>query len=408
MILEYIKLSLNELFNNKLRSFLSLIGIVIGVAVVFIIFSISDIANVAITNQITGNNGAININYVKDRKNAEEILSQSFGSNFGMSSSKTFYYSLADLDVLRKVEGVSDAMANYTAQAQGVLDRKKFSVTVKKNTDNFIDFFGHKVLNGKLFSEYNSKERVNLAIVSEKFVENTLKIKNEEAIGKTINIKNRVFTIVGVIDSPMKANASFVLLPTEAYELMFSDSTIGFLSVKIAPGSDLKKTSTNAVIELNKAHNYIDTKNGYVLEDLSFITNQIKQMTGILSIVMGIIASISLLVAGIGVMNIMLVSVVERTKEIGVKRAIGASKGAIQFQFMIESCLLTLLGGVFGVVIGMGVIQLALILLKMQLPINIGYVVFSLVFSLSLGLLFGYLPSKRAANLNIIEAIQSE
>lgn len=408
MIFEYLKLSVQELINNKLRSFLSLIGIVIGVAVVFIIFSISDIANIAITNEITGSNGSVNINYVKDRTDKMEVLNSSLTSSFGGMGDKSYHYDPEDLDDLIAIEGVNDALAVYSTTQKVKLNRVPFSLGVKRISPNFMDFYQFEMIAGNPIEAYPEDERINLAVVNEGVFNYDLGITPEESIGKTISIKNRLFTIVGVTNTPTQGMSSFVAISDEAYDLMFSKSTIQYFSVKVAPGSDLNETAEIAADRLNEMHNYTNTKNGYAVEDLSFIIDQITQVTGILSLIMGIIASISLLVAGIGVMNIMLVSVVERTREIGVKRAIGASKGAVQFQFIVESCLLTLVGGIIGVIIGIGVIEIALNVLKMELPINIGYVVFALIFSITLGLLFGYLPSKRAANLNIIEAIQSE
>ncbi|SJZ53667.1 ABC transporter permease [Anaerorhabdus furcosa] len=408
MIFEYIKLSVRELLNNKLRSFLSLIGIVIGVAVVFIIFSISDIANVAITNQITGTNGSVNINYVKDRTDKFEVLNQSMNSNFGGMGSKQYVFDLNDLEDLKQIKGVEDALAVATAYENVKVNRDTFQVAIRSAPENFMDFYEFKMVAGNSFDAYPKDERINLAIINDKILDDYLQIPAEQAIGQKIKIKNRLFTIAGVTNTPNQNLGTMIAIDQEAYDLMYSKGTIQYLSVKVKPGEDLETTSQLAVDKLNEIHGYQNTKNGYALEDLSFFIQQVTQVTGILSLVMGIIASISLLVAGIGVMNIMLVSVVERTREIGVKRAIGASKSAIRIQFIVESCLLTLIGGIIGVTIGIGVIKIALMVLNMQLPINGSYVAFALVFSITLGILFGYLPSKRAANLNIIEAIQSE
>ncbi|MEG0562811.1 ABC transporter permease [Anaerorhabdus sp.] len=408
MIFEYVKLSIRELLNNKLRSFLSLIGIVIGVAVVFIIFSISDIANVAITDQITGTNGSVNINYVKDKTDKMQILNSSMNSSFGGMGEKSYVFDITDLDELRKVEGVEDAIQVASATENVKVNRETFGASVRSATENFMDFYEFEMVAGLPISAYPKEEQLNLAIVNDKILEYYLNIPASEAIGQKIKIRNRLFTICGVTNTPSQQMGTLIAISHEAYDLMYSQGTIQYFSVKVSPGSDLETTSQLAVDRLNEIHGYTNTKNGYALEDLSFFVQQITQVTGILSLIMGIIASISLLVAGIGVMNIMLVSVVERTREIGVKRAIGASKGAIRIQFIVESCLLTLIGGIIGVVIGIGVIQIALVVLNMQLPINISYVIFALVFSITLGILFGYLPSKRAANLNIIEAIQSE
>ncbi len=408
MIFEYLKLSINELINNKLRSFLSLIGIVIGVAVVFIIFSISDITNAAIINEISGTNGVLNIYYVKDKEDTSDIFMKSYGASRPDEKVGKYHYYPEDVEVLKEIEGISDSIANYTVSESVKVGRKSIYADIQKYTENYMDYYEFTVASGHDLGEYSKEERINLVMVNKNFVEYYLDMSLSDVVGETLRIKDRIFTIVGVMDTASLNSGATLVLPQEAYDLMYSRSSLKNISVKIEPGQDLRGNAQQAVIKLNQIRGYEDTKDGYVLEDLSFIINQVKVVTGILSLVMGVIASISLLVAGIGVMNIMLVSVVERTREIGVKRAIGASKSAIQFQFMVESCLLTFTGGVIGVLIGIGIVNVTLIALDMNMPINMNYVAFALLFSISLGILFGYLPSKRAANLNIIEAIQSE
>lgn len=406
MIWEYLKLSIDELINNKLRSFLSLIGIVIGVAVVFIIFSISDITNTAITNEISGTNGVFQIYYVEDKEDTAAIFRQSFGFSQN-SPTQGNHYDVEDIELLQSLEGIAGAMGNFNAKAFFKVEAYSTQTQIERFNDEFLDYHELKILEGKSISDYPKDQQLNTVLVTEPLVQNYLEMTNQEVIGKEMIIKNRQFTIVGVIEGTANSGA-VTILSEEGYDLMFSQNTLSAISVKIKPGYPLQETAQLATDQLNEIHGYDDAKAGYALEDLSFLIDQIKVVTGILSLVMGIIASISLLVAGIGVMNIMLVSVVERTREIGVKRAIGASKTAIQFQFIVESCLLTFIGGVIGVLIGVGVIQLTLSALNMEMGINLGYVIFALLFSISLGLMFGYLPSKRAANLNIIEAIQSE
>ncbi|MFV0379831.1 MAG: ABC transporter permease [Anaerorhabdus sp.] len=406
MIIEYLKLSINELVNNRLRSFLSLIGIVIGVAVVFIIFSISDITNVAITNEISGTGGVFKIYYVSDKADSTVVFRESLGLNFN-SFSQTKKYDVEDIEVLSEVEGIENAMGNFSVDEVVKVDDKSVNTSIMRHNKNFLDYHGLSIVYGSDIEAYSGSKKNNAVIISESFAKNYLELSNEEAIGKRLIIKNRNFTIVGIVENSSSLTA-MMALSEGAYDSMFSQTTMNAISIKIAPGYPLEDTAKKAIDYLNHINGFTDTAGGYALEDLTFLISQIQVVTGILSLVMGVIASISLLVAGIGVMNIMLVSVVERTREIGVKRAIGASKKAIQFQFIVESCLLTFIGGLIGVLIGMGIVKLVLQGLDMSMPINMGYVIFALLFSISLGLLFGYLPSKRAANLNIIEAIQSE
>lgn len=410
MMLEYIKLSIRELFHNKLRTFLSLIGIVIGVAVVYVILSIKDISSIAITKEIAGDGGIININYVTDKKDEMTILNSSFASSFGESDggSSAYRFSPEDAQEIKKMDIVADALAQYSTYDRISFNRKSVNISVRRNSENFVSFYDLKLVQGKYIEDYPEDTRGNLCIISDKIVTESMNLKVEEAVGTTIRINNRLITIVGVCTSENSAIKRMVLLSKEAYDSMYPSGTIQNLAVKLNSTEDLKDSSKIVVHRLNEIHGTLDTKDGYAEEDLSSIISQITSVTNILSIVMTIIASISILVAGIGVMNIMLVSVIERTREIGVKRALGAPKSAIQFQFIVESCLLTLIGGLIGVALGLIIIHVALIMLKMEMPVNIFYVNCALLFSITLGIIFGYFPARRAANLNIIDAIQSE
>lgn len=404
MILEYLKLSVNELINNRLRSFLSLIGIVIGVAVVFIIFSISDITNAAIVNEISGTNGVFQIYYVDDKEDTGSIFMTSLG--FSTSQTQVNRYDVEDIELLMEVDGIAGAAGNFSTSETVRINEYTVQSTLRRYSETFLDYHELEIVEGTDIFAYPEKTQKNLAMVSSTMVEMYLEMDVSEVVGKTLVIRNKEFVIVGVLETT--DTTATAVLSEQGYDALYSASTLNAISVKVEAGYPLRETAQEAVDYLNYANGYSNQKGGYALEDLSVLTESIGVVTGILSLVMGVIAAISLLVAGIGVMNIMLVSVVERTREIGVKRAIGAGKSAIQFQFMVESCLLTFTGGVIGVLIGVVVIQITLAALDMNVAINMGYVVFALVFSISLGLMFGYLPSRRAADLNIIEAIQSE
>lgn len=401
MLFEYFKLSLEELRENKLRSALSLIGIVIGVMVVYIIFSISDAVDAAITQEVMGDAGGISVTYVPEED--EEIF------NFigqVMSDVDGYYYKEEDPQyIIDNVEGVTAAYINYSASPSINYDNERVSASVKREDDNFENFYEYTIIAGSNLDEYNTEELQQAVIVESSLVESYADSDNEGILSDVIFINNRVFTIVGVFENSDDLSGT-VILDDSAYDTMFSESTIENISIKTDPAYDAVEVGDNVGLALDAKYQH--SSGSYQAEDLSMILNTITSITGILSIVMSLIAGISLLVAGIGVMNIMFVSVVERTREIGVKRAIGASKAAIQVQFIVEAALLTFIGGVIGLLAGVGIMQIALNILNITMGINLTYVVFALVFSLVLGVVFGFLPARRAAELNIIEAIATE
>jgi ABC-type transport system, involved in lipoprotein release, permease component len=407
MILEYIKLSFQDLINNKLRSFLSLIGIVIGVAVVYAIFSIADITEYAITQQLTGGNGVVTLQFTEDTEESNTMAAQ-MRALMSQGGKLEYRFTSNDLEELLKIEGIQDSIGNYSARATVSFEQNEaFTSTITRYTSNYIDFYSYTLSTGYDLLEFSKSERMSLALVDTNFVSNNTEYTFEEIIGKNIKLNNRVFIIVGVIqtESSSMGMSSTILIDESAYDSIFSQGTMQTISIKVDPTYDLDIVSAQASAYLN---NKYGTEDNYEVQDLSFLISQITSVTGILSTVMGIIALVSLVVAGIGVMNIMFVSVIERTREIGVKRALGASKNAIRFQFIVEACTLTFIGGMLGVALGIGIVQLALFLLNFAMPINLTYVLYAIVFSISLGIAFGYLPAQRAANLNIIQAIATE
>ena len=407
MILEYVKLSFQDLINNKLRSFLSLIGIVIGVAVVYAIFSIADITEYAITQQLTGGNGVVTLQFSENTDGETNMMAQ-MRALMSQGGKLEYRFTNSDLEELLKIDGIQDSIGNYSARTTVSIDQMEpFSTTVTRYTDNYIDFYSYTISTGYDLLEFPPSERMSIVLVDTSFVTNNTQYTKNEIIGKKIKLYNRVFTIVGVIETEgtSMGMGSSILLDGKAYDSIFSQGTMQTISIKVDPTYDLDLVSAEASAYLN---NKYGTEDNYEVQDLSFLISQITSITGILSTVMGIIALVSLVVAGIGVMNIMYVSVIERTREIGVKRALGASKNAIRIQFIVEACTLTFIGGMIGVALGISIVQLALYLLSFSMPINITYVLYAIIFSISLGFAFGYLPAQRAANLNIIQAIATE
>ncbi len=407
MIIEYLKLSFADLWANKLRAFLSLIGIVIGVAVVYAIFMIADLTEYAIKSELMSGEGIVTIQYVEDSEDDENTNMANFAALFGFSvgDSLNYHFSDQDLEDLLKIEGIQAAYANYSTSAQVDVANNKRNVMIKRYAEGFLDFYSYEVVAGRSLNDYEVDQRISAVVVDNTFITTNSKYTNEEAIGKTFRINNRIFTIAGVIESDQRSLTGMILMDGIAYDSVFSKGTMTNVSVKVDPSKDLDEVSDSATSFLNKRYG---TTDNYEVQDLSSIVAQITSVTGVLSTIMAIIAMVSLLVAGIGVMNIMYISVLERTREIGVKRAIGASKAAIQFQFLVESSTLTIIGGVVGIFFGIVIIQVAMSLLDFHMPMNYLYIVYGLVFSLSLGLAFGYLPARKAAKLNIIEAIATE
>ena len=405
MIYEYLFLSLQDLNNNRLRSLLSIIGIVIGVAVVYTILSLADISQYAIKQQLTGKNGVVTLQFTKKTEDSD-IFSNQIQSLFENNTTIEYYFTNEDLTELQKMNGVLDTLGNYRVISQVLLPKTDtILASVIRYSNNYNDFYDIFILAGQDFQTLPHHEEMSSVLVDTNFTE-ALEIRDETSIiGSSIHINNRIFTIIGVIENESINLQPNVYLSESSYDSIFSKGTIHSISLKIDANYTLEQISEEAIRYLNQKYQH---EGKYEVQDLSYLISQITSITGLLSIIMSFIALISLAVAGIGVMNIMYVSVIERTKEIGIKRAIGASKKAIQLQFIIESCTLTFIGGLLGTLLGIGIIQLAFTFLNFYMPLNLNYILYALLFSISIGFVFGYLPAKKAANLNIIDAINRE
>ncbi len=399
MFLEYLRLSIDEINANKLRSILSLIGIVIGVMVVYMILAISDAVEIAIEKELIGQNGGVSISFVPE---SDQEIFDFIGQV--VSDVEGYYFQENDTAFIEKeIDGVDSVYPDYSIKKSIVLDEKRFQVSVKRKDVLFNDFYEYELVEGLDINELNVNEQKQAIIIEQSLIKK-LGFAEETILGKRLHLANRVFIIVGVFEANEKLSNAVVLSRT-TFDGMFSERAIDKLIVKT-------KTGYNPLVVGDKVGTLLDMKynhqNGsYQAEDLSIILNAINSITAVISFVMSIIALISLFVAGIGIMNIMFVSVLERTKEVGIKRAIGASEKAIKTQFLIESMLLTFIGGIVG--LGLGVLLMILILniLELEVSLNYKYLLNTLLFSMFLGFMFGYQPAKRASKINIVKALST-
>lgn len=405
MIIEYITQALTDLLSNKTRSFLSLLGIVIGVAVVYTIFSLTDITEYLITQELMGKNGVVTLHYVEEDSSELNLIDQMQNLLTAPDKESAYHFSEKDLFELQAIDGIIDTIGHYEANATASFtDKDNIPVTVVRYSDNFDNFYNYQLKYGSDILDLTAKEKLSLAIVNNSFAEQQNIYHDSEIIGQKFQLNNRIFVIAGVLSNDDSLDYQ-VYLSEKTYDSIFSQGTIRSVSLKINPAADIDMVSNAATALLNQKY---AKDNQYQIQDFSALISQITSITAILSTVMGLIATISLLVAGVGIMNIMYVSIAERTKEIGIKRAIGASKKTIRFQFLIETCTLTTVGGLLGIGVGILLVSMAMAVLDFHPSININYLGYALLFSALLGLFFGYLPAKKAANINIIKAITSE
>lgn len=398
LMFENFKMALSSVKANKMRAFLTMLGIIIGISSVMTITSIGNAVSDSLDEAFKGfgkNRIIVFINYTND----------------DIDDSKLF--SLEDIENIKEELGdLVSYFAPFNSYEKEVKNgRRKAKISfVSADTTYIRDMTANKIIYGRNFKESDIKGRKNVVIVNRELA--TKLFGKEDVVGEHIETEiegtPRTFTIIGVYN---KNKSIFDALTG-------SDSTQGFipytlstedfygLNIKINEDKDMKKGTEKIKKFLAKYKRVNDDV--YSVESVEDQANQINGVMAGLSLGLGAIAAISLLVGGIGIMNIMLVSVTERTKEIGIRKSLGARRRDILTQFMVESAILSLSGGLIGIVLGFGISSLAGMFLPLNLRLNPVAVMIAVIFSLVVGIFFGLYPASKASKLDPIDALRYE
>lgn len=421
-MLENIRLSFQGIWAHKMRSFLTMLGIIIGIAAI-----------IAIVSTIKGTSEQIKDNLVGSGDNVVQIQFYEGDWNYYSGNNNTpenmpmINETIKD-EILEIDEVVAVAAYRYGSMYEGV-NYKGTSlegVSVYGIDDNYFDLMGYRAVKGRLFVDTDRKEYKKY-IILDNIASNAL-FAGENPIGKTMEIKGDPFIVIGVVDKTDTFTPKIESM--EDYYTYFSDSAQGklFFCENVWPmiyafdepyNVVVKAENTEAMTQAGKKtadllNGYIPSTEGeesnykYKSEDLLEKAKALQDLSASTSQQLIWIASISLLVGGIGVMNIMLVSVTERTREIGLKKALGARKKVILAQFLTEASVLTSLGGIIGVGAGIGLAYLISGIAEVPVAISGPAIVISVAFSMIIGVVFGLIPSVKAANLNPIDALRYE
>lgn len=418
-MLEDIRLAFQGIWNHKLRSALTMLGIIIGIGSIIAIVSTIKGTNEQIKKNLVGaGNDAVNVQLYQGDWPID-LQYQSLPDGVPEISDET----LQEVVELPEVETASlyHTRNEYDAFYRGA---KSLSNSVILGIDrNYLDVYGYQVTKGRGLTDKDYSEGRKVALIDKTTAASLF--DNADVIGRTIEIKGEPFVVVGMVAK--KAESQPVINSMEDYYRYMSDDQSGKiiipdqvwpviyqydepqnLVVRAKSTDDMTAAGEKSADILNAMLTVSDDTVKYKGEDLLEQATQIQEISNSTNQQLIWIASISLLVGGIGVMNIMLVSVTERTGEIGLKKALGARKRRILTQFLTEAAVLTLLGGIIGV---LGGIALAYIISKVSaVPVAISGVsiVIAVLFSTLIGIIFGLIPSVKAANMNPIEALRHE
>ena len=415
-MIENIRLAFQGIWSHKLRSVLTMLGIIIGIAAI-----------ITIVSTIKGTNEQIKENLIGAGNNVVTVQLNQSGYPYDMSWSSIPAGVRTITEETRleleEISGVEKATVynsrSYASQVFYV--NTQFNGAVYGIDDHYMNVYGYQVKSGRGFTESDYAEFRKVVLVDTVAVSNLF--GGENPVGKSLEISNDVFTVVGVValseefvptintlnDYWLYADTSSgsIYIPATVWPTAFRFDEPQNVALK-TKNTDVMTTAGKKAADL-LTQKQIVNENGsfdYRSQDMLEQAQQLQSMSESTNAQLIWIASISLIVGGIGVMNIMLVSVTERTSEIGLKKAIGAKKKRIALQFLTEAAVLTSLGGIIGVISGVGLAELISNVMQIPVAISVPAIMISVVFSMLIGIVFGLVPAVKAANLNPIEALR--
>lgn len=406
---EYFQTSVSALKRNRARSALTILGIVIGIAAIILIMSLGQGAQKLILSQVQGL-GTKSVVVVPGRQ------LDGPPTTVGLESLKK-----RDLEELSKKYNVPHA-ANVIPVIFGSdiaeFESQNFRSQIYGSSELMPFVFDANPVEGTFFSEEDVTGAASIAVIGSKVNEELF--PNDSGLGKRIKIKGRSFKVIGVLES--KGSSSIinfddgVVVPyTTAQNYLFGSKHFDRILVDVDTELNIDSTLEDVAQTLRQTHNIDDpAKDDFTLVNQKDLADKVGVITSALTYFLALVAAISLLVGGIGIMNIMLVSVTERTREIGLRKAVGATTQNILLQFLVESVVLTLLGGLIGVILGTGAsFIISLILSKVvsfgwEFIFPVGGAILGIGVSSAIGLLFGVYPARQAAKKSPIEALRYE
>ena len=392
-----------SLVANKLRSLLTMLGIIIGVAAVIALVSIGN----GVKQDIEDSISSLGSNLLVVLPGAPRTP----GARPSQGSMKSL--KISDYEAIAKLEGVKAASPMTNGSYVVIYQNKNWTTSVAGVNANFQDVNNWTMTSGRFFSDKNVQNRERVAVVGQTVVKNLF--GDEDPVGKEIRVKNIPFRVIGVLKS--KGNGTMgndqddtVLIPyTTSMERVEGIDYLRRVYVVAKDDEGIDRLQADIENLLRVRHNIKDTNlDDFNIQNMKSIMETVAQTTGTFTLFLGAVAAISLVVGGIGIMNIMLVSVTERTREIGVRKALGATYSVIVTQFLIEAVVISLMGGFIGIAFGIGASKVIGMVSGMSTIVSVPTIIMSFAFSMAIGLIFGIYPARKAAKLNPIDALHYE
>ena len=394
MIYQSFKMAVKAIAGNKMRSFLTILGVVIGVVAIVVLVSIGQGANSSVVESIEG-----------------------MGTNLITANINARRMNPIDLDSLNEL--AQNEAISYVAPIASVSGTVKAGTTtyddgvVQGTTPGYESIRNWTVAEGRFLQQPDIDNRSFVAVIGSEAA--TEMYGTTHAVGETFSLNGYTITVVGVLaevgSSASGSNDNQILIPFTLAQRLSNQTSISSFYVSAASSSQVEQAQAAVESYLEKAFENYNTRSfgtQYSVFNQTEMLSTLSETTNTLTLMLGGIAAISLLVGGIGIMNIMLVSVSERTREIGIRKAIGAARGNILMQFLIESLVVSLMGGLLGLAISVAAVKALAPVLQMTLTIPVNVAWMAIGFSVFIGVVFGMYPANKASKLRPIQALHYE
>jgi putative ABC transport system permease protein len=400
MLWNTLLLALRAIRRNLMRSFLTILGIVIGVAAVITMVTLGNGATKSVSDQISSM--------------GSKLLMVIPGQRFGPGSEGAPNFKSADVEAIRnQITGAESVAPIVNKTVTAVNQAKNWSTVVSGSNNDYFQAGNWQLASGRIFSDTEERAGKAVCVIGESVREKLFSRQNP--VGSEIRIKQFTCEIVGLLkakgQSAMGSDQDdTVVMPLRTVQRRLSGSQdISRLSISVKEGASIDAVKKQLTLLMRERRSIGENEeDDFRVMDTRQLAETLTSTTKILTMLLGAVAAVSLLVGGIGIMNIMLVSVTERTREIGIRLAIGALEREVLLQFLIEAVVLSSIGGLIGIAVATAASMVLAGLMGVPYLFGLGINLLSFLFSAAIGVIFGYFPARRAAGLNPIDALRHE
>ncbi|MGM9539999.1 ABC transporter permease [Anaerovibrio sp.] len=401
---ECFRMAFTALYANKLRSLLTMLGIIIGVGAVIAMVSVG----MGVRSNVQESIASLGSNMLIVSPGS----SNRGGPRGAAGSMQTLKYDDAKA-IQAKIKNIDFVSPSVSGSYQVVNGNQNWNTSVQGVTPEYMDIKSLTVESGSFITNDNMNKRDRVAVIGTTVAENLF--GSENPVGRNIRVNNQPFRVIGLLESKGQSSMGqdqddVVIIPlTTAQERMLGITYVQSVSVQVSDAMYMDQVQNDIEVLLRQRHRIVgDKEDDFHVRNLTSLMETMSQTTTMITLLLGSVAGISLIVGGIGIMNIMMVSVTERTREIGIRKALGATFNNIMMQFLIESVVIGVIGGIIGIAAGCGLSYAIAGVGGFTTVITLAPILISFSFSVGIGLLFGILPARKAAKLDPIEALRYE